>query len=246
MAHWIDSIYTPNGLRQFCVQPRSFTSGDICYTVASSGCVFVFLNGDLGYKPLGPGALSGGDDIQTASDFLEKAQGGGDFNHSVVTDVQSLQNWAPVLPKCQVDHDDLEKKCSSCLGTGWLDCECECGDEHDAACNRCDTAGYVSNACPDCGWKDRGPPMEDTYRLGEFGVPSTGSVTINRSLIADILPHLSGAVTVSWKGRFDPVYFVGADFILVVAAYDPTGTILVDIERFPGTVTAEEEVTCAP
>lgn len=54
-------------------------------------------------------------------------------------DLSHLKEWATrAEPVCQLCNGTKKVKCSECSGTGTVECECTCGDEHDAECEECD------------------------------------------------------------------------------------------------------------
>lgn len=60
---------------------------------------------------------------------------------------------APPEPIACTACKDGRVKCDECDGTGDIDCECDCGHEHEADCRACDGDGEVDcKAC--CSWRE--------------------------------------------------------------------------------------------
>lgn len=54
-----------------------------------------------------------------------------------------------VGPACPMCDGDKGPECKACDGAGRLDCECDCGHEHDKKCDDCDGAG-ITGKCAAC------------------------------------------------------------------------------------------------
>jgi hypothetical protein len=120
--------------------------------------------------------------------------------------------------------------CDNCGGDGEVDCECDCGHEHQAQCRDCDGNGDVP--CPDCagGRRQRevtpvviGASMFDRGLLAEVlrAVPTTAAPLVwhDGELAASALAGEGWVVLVM------PIRRDGREPVATFAAWEPEAEV---------------------
>ncbi len=103
--------------------------------------------------------------------------------------------------------------CDDCKGQGDTECECSCGDVHDADCDTCDGKGKYDCECPDA----RSLP-----RVGRI-IADGRSAFVDRALFGFVFAHLASeeGVEVIVRGDAEPASFIGNDWRILVMPYRP-------------------------
>ncbi|KAA6459601.1 hypothetical protein DYQ86_15900 [Acidobacteria bacterium AB60] len=66
-----------------------------------------------------------------------------------LSDLRAIAKMPPDIPPCAQCKSVGRIYCAKCSGCGTVDCECDCGHEHERRCDEC--FGRGSRACR-CGW----------------------------------------------------------------------------------------------